>query len=136
ALGDPLRLEDAHFLCGEGVDLLGDRDDVLVVGKHDDLVRGRRLHRLEDLRGGRVHRLTAGNNLLHAERVEDASDAAAGRHGDDGRGYRVHRRRRLVGRRLAHPTLLLHLFHEVGDADIAGAADVESRLYRGTDVVG
>ena len=67
------------------VDLLGHRDDVLVVRQDHDLVGGRRLDRFEDLRGRRVHRLPAGHDLLHAERVEDAADAVAGRDGDDRR---------------------------------------------------
>ena len=84
-------------LVGQGVDLLGHRDDVLVVGQDHDLVGRRRLDRLEQLGGRRVHRLAAGDDALHAERVEDAADAVAGGHRHDGRLDRLVRARAGLG---------------------------------------
>ena len=97
----------------------------LLFGQDDDLVGRRRLDRFEDLRGRRVHRLAAGDDLLHAE--------ASGRCGGCRRRSRPRRprsvtgsarRRRLVGAtpRLAHPALLLDLLEQVGDADVARPA--------------
>ena len=63
-------------------DLLRGHDHVLVVGQDDDLVGRGRLHRLEQVLGGRVHRLAA---LDHAgaELLEDALEAVAHGHRDD-----------------------------------------------------
>ena len=82
--GDAPGRDDPHRLGGELVDLLGHRDDVLVVRQDHDLVGRHRLDRFEQLRGRRVHRLPAGHDRLHAERVVDAAHAFAGGDGHHG----------------------------------------------------
>ena len=115
-------------------------DDVLVVRQHDHAVGRARLDRLEDLRGRRVHRLAAGDHVLHAEAREQAADAVADADRDD-RG----RDRPQFGRSagevgddvgLAHPALLFDLLDQVGDADRVRAARVDAGFDRGADVVG
>ena len=50
------------------------------------------LDRFEDLRGRRVHRLAAGDHVLHAEAREQAADAVADTDRDDrGRDRRARR---------------------------------------------
>ena len=68
--------------------------------------------------------------------MEDAADAVAGRYGHHRSGDGLAGRRRLVGRCLAYPALLLDLLHEVGDANLPGAAGVESGLNGRADVIG
>ena len=97
ALLDAGGLDDEGGLGRELADLLGDGNDVLVVGQDHDLGARDRLDHLEDLLGRRVHRLAAGDDVVDAERVEDAPDAVAGRHRDD-RGHRG----RLLGARPPH----------------------------------
>ncbi len=67
ALGDPLGGHDVHGLGGVGVDLLCDRDDVLVVRQDDDVVGRHRLHGLDQLGRRRVHGLSTGDDPLHPE---------------------------------------------------------------------
>ena len=129
----------ATLLVGERVDLAGDRDDVLVVREHDHAVGRARLDRLEDLRGRRVHRLTAGDHALHAEAREQAPDAVADTdrddRGGDRRGSTAAPVRSATHLGLAHPAFLFDLLHEVGDADRVRAAGVDAGLDRGADVV-
>ena len=127
-----------HGDLGDLGDLLGDGDDVLVVREQDHLGAARGAHRVEQLGGRRVHRLTARDEPADPEGAEDAPDAVALDDRDDG-GPR--RRARVVAtgegeRALADPALLDHLLGEVGDPDPARATHVEGRLDRGADVVG
>ena len=62
--------------------LLGGEDDVAVVGQHHDLLGAERLHRLEQLRGARVHGLAAVDDGVAAELAEQRLVALAGDHGD------------------------------------------------------
>ena len=96
------------------------------------------LDRLEDLRGRRVHRLAAGDDLLHPEAREQPAHAVADRDRDH-RGLdhvlgRVHDRCERGG--LGDPALLLHLLEQVGDADVAGPPRLDPGLDRAADVVG
>ena len=80
------------------------------------------------------------DDVVHAERVEDAADPVAGGDGDD-RGHRGgpsgHRSADAPdSSALANPGLLLDLVEQVGDTDVAGPAGVEGGLDRGADVVG
>ena len=68
------------------VDLLGDGDDVLVVGQHDDLVGVDALDRGEQFGRRRVERLPAGDDALHAELPEQLGEPVAAGHGDDRAG--------------------------------------------------
>ena len=134
------------------VELLGDRDDVLVVRQHDDLVARHGLDRGEELGGRRVERLPA------------ADDAAARRDPGTATRARARSRRRplrtstgsssapvssasrapcasLVARcrhRCLTPRVLVgDLLEQVGHADPARpAVEVERRLDRRADVVG
>src|SRR5690606_2629776 len=140
ALGDAPGGHDPHRAARVGVDLLGDRDDVPVVGQDDDLLGRHRLDGGQQVGRRRVHRLAAGDDALHAEAVEDALDAVAGGDGDDRGGDRLGDVRRdlddVLRRGLPHPPLLLDLLHEVGDADLPGAPAVDARLDGRPDVVG
>ena len=88
------------------------------------------------LGGRRVHRLAAGDQVVHAEGAEDAADALAGGHGhhagDRGRAERGQRRPggRVAGA-LADPALLLDLLGQVGDPDVPGPAGVEAASMAG-----
>ncbi len=68
---------DHDRLLGQRLELLGDRDDVLVVRQHDDLVGVDPLDRLEQLRRRRVHRLAAGDDTLHTELGEEFDEATS-----------------------------------------------------------
>src|SRR3546814_8678911 len=79
-----MRISDwSSDVCSSDLDLLGHEDDVLVVREDHDRVGRDVLHHGEELGGGGVHRLAAGDDALHAERVEDPPYAAA-------RGHRPH----------------------------------------------
>ena len=110
----------------------------LLFGQHDHRVGRAPLHRVEDLRGRRVHRLAAGDDLLHAEAGEEPAHAVADRDRHD-RGLdqvlgRVDDRRERG--RLGDPALLLHLLEQVGDPDVAGPPGLDPGLDRAADVVG
>ena len=83
ALADAPGGHDAHRLGRLRVDLLGHRDDVLVVRQDHDLVGRAGLDGGEQVGGRRVHGLAAGDDPLHAEAVEDPPDAVADGDGDD-----------------------------------------------------
>ena len=85
-LGHRARRHDEHGLGGERVDLLGDRDDVLVVRQDHDLLGVDVLDRVEQFGRRRVEGLAAGHDALHAKIAEQLGEAVAGAHGD-------HRRR-------------------------------------------
>ena len=144
ALADAPGGHDRDRLGRLAVDLLGHRDDVLVVRQDHDPIGGAGLDRGEQVGGRRVHRLAAGDHPLHAEAVEDPPDAVADGHGDHRGGRRLGGVRRLVeagaaGDPLDDPALLLELLdllEQVGDPDLLGAAGVDGRLDGGADVVG
>ena len=69
--------------------------------------------------------------------MEDAADAVSRGDGDDGAVDRFDvGGRALPGRRLPDPPLLVDLFEQIGDPDVAGPAGVQGRLHGGADVVG
>ena len=75
ALGHRARRHDPHRPRRQGVELLGDGDDVLVAGQHDDVVGVDPLDRREQLGRRRVERLAAADDRLHAELGEQLRDA-------------------------------------------------------------
>ncbi len=90
---DRLGTHDADRLRREPRRLLGRHDDVRVVREDDDLGRGRRLDRVEDVLRGRVHRLAALDDPARPEAREQAPVALARDDGDDLRRLAVVRRR-------------------------------------------
>ena len=92
---DRLRAHDPDGLRREPRRLLGRHDDVRVVRQHDDLGRGRRLDRVEDVLRRRVHRLPALDDPSGPEAREQAPVALARDDGHD-LGRLVLVRRRLV----------------------------------------
>ena len=65
------------------VELLGDRDDVLVVGQHDHLIGVDRLDGGEQLGRRRVERLPTGDHPLHPELPEQLGKPVATGDGHD-----------------------------------------------------
>ena len=87
-------------LRGPDGGLLGDGDDVLVVGQDHHLLAGCGVDGRQQVGGRGVHRLSAADHVVDAERPEDAPDALAGADGDDGAADRsfVRLQPRLSGR--------------------------------------
>ena len=130
---------DRDGLLRECIHLARHGHDVLVVRQDDHRVRRTPFHCLKDLRGRRVHGLTTGHDLLHAEAGEQPAHTVT--HADrDDRGLdhvfgRVHDGfddRRVV----RDPLLFPELFEEIGDADFVRPAGLDPGLDRATDVVG
>ena len=63
--------------------MLGSHDDVLVVREDKDRGSGRVLNRFQNIIGGRVHGLTAGDDVVSAQFEEEIGHAVARAHGDD-----------------------------------------------------
>ncbi len=83
ALGNGLGGHHLHGLVGQGVDMVGGRNDVLVIGQDDDLVRGHLLHSLEHVLGAGIHGLPSGNYSGHPQALEDLGEPVSGGHGHD-----------------------------------------------------
>ncbi len=125
------------------IDLLGDRDDVLVVRQDHDLVGVDVLDGVEQFGRRRVQRLPAGHDALHAEVGEQLGQpvAAAHRHhrgrhprqaGAGPRGHVLARHRSL-----AVGVLLGDLLEQIGHADLLRTTvEIERDLDGGADVVG
>ena len=77
ALRNGLAGDDNDLLIRQGSGLLGGHDDVLVVGQDEHDLRRSALDGLEDVVGGRVHGLTALNDLVNAEVTENARETGA-----------------------------------------------------------
>jgi hypothetical protein len=143
-LGHRARGDDGDPLRCECVDLLGDRDDVLVVRQYHDLVGIDVLDGLEQFSGGRVECLAAGDHTLHTELSEQFDEPLTGAHRDD----RCRDRREsgcgdargglLAGEfGLTPGVFLVDLPEQIGDTDLLRTPiEVEGHLDRRTDVVG
>ena len=106
--------------------LLGREDHVLVVREHDGLGRRKRLDRLDDVGGRRVHRLPALDDR-RAEALEQPPVAAAGADGDDAAERRLRRQDPL----LALGRLDVHVLH----VHLLDHADRGGERERGTGLV-
>ena len=128
---------DGDRAIGELGHLARHRHDVLVVREHDHRVGRTAIHGFEDLRGRRVHRLAAGDDVLHTEADEEPFQSVAHRDRDDAGGDVLDRRGTDL-RLLTDPRLffaLLHLLVQVGDADLGGTTGDDAGLDGGADVV-
>ena len=109
----------------------------LLFGSTITRVGGAMLHRFEDLRGRRVHRLATGDDVLHAETDEELLEAVAHRDRDHAGGDVLDRRG--VGLRLLPDPrrflAFLHLLVQVGDANVGGTTGDDAGLDRCADVV-
>ena len=99
------------------------------------------LDRLDQLGRRRVHRLAADDQVVDAERAEDAPDAVAARRrpprSSSAAGPSPSRGAGARGAgALAHPPLLLDLLVEVGHPDALRPPGVQAASMAGADVVG
>ena len=116
--------DDRDVLLGERVDLAARPGTMfLLFGSTIDRVGVARLDRFEDLRGRRVHRLPARDDVLHAEAREQAPHAVADADRDDrGRDRRGAATVDVGDAGFAHPLAPpLDLLEQVGDADRCAA---------------
>ncbi len=125
------------------VELLGNRDDVLVVRQHDHLVGVDGLDRGEQFGGRRVQRLSARDHALHPELTEQLGQPVAAGHSNDRArdGGKAEGRRRMTvagsDRRLTHGVLLGYLLEQIGDPDLLGTpVQLQRNFDRCADVVG
>jgi hypothetical protein len=65
-----VRLDDLDHLPGQRSSLLCGEHDIRVFGQKNHFLGSRRLHRLDQLRRGWVHRLATRDDLRRAEALE------------------------------------------------------------------
>ena len=118
ALGHGLGGHDHHLFLAEGDALFGGHDYVLVVGEDEDGGGGGAVYLLEDVVGGGVHGLAAGDYAVGSQLPEQVLHALARADGD----YAVFLFR--LGHGAALFQLLFHLLQVVGALNVLAGQQV------------